>query len=228
LEPHLEAGRRREAAKRALAAEVIVGRMTLREAAGQLRRLDEAEPALSLGIPLPPRDEQVQGERVLYFIWESFMDQRQFAAGARWYGDTVTNHPHLFADSPTQHRYHAACAAARAGCGQGRDAANLDETSRAGFRRQARDWLRAELEARQRLLELQPEKALTAVGGLKDWLEDSAFAGVREPDALSQLPAAERQAWHKLWSDVADTLTRAVRRIPSAQRAGSAIPLPER
>jgi hypothetical protein len=45
-----------------------------------------------------------------------------------------------------------------AGCGQGRDAADLDEESRAGFRHQALGWLRAELEAQRRLLEAHPEK----------------------------------------------------------------------
>ena len=38
----------------------------------------------------------------------------------------------------------------------------LDETSRAGFRRQALDWLRAELEAQRRLLEKEPQTARLA------------------------------------------------------------------
>jgi hypothetical protein len=46
-----------------------------------------------------------------------------------------------------------------AGCGEGRDAAGLDEQTRVGLRRQARDWLRAELEGRRRLLEQEPENA---------------------------------------------------------------------
>ena len=40
LEAHLEAAWCRDEAKRALAAEVVAGRMTLREAAGHFRRLD--------------------------------------------------------------------------------------------------------------------------------------------------------------------------------------------
>ena len=42
-EAHFEAVRRREEAKRAVAAEVVAERMTLWEAAGQFRRLDEAD-----------------------------------------------------------------------------------------------------------------------------------------------------------------------------------------
>jgi hypothetical protein len=48
---------------------------------------------------------------------------------------------------------------------------------------------------------------------MQHWLEDPAFAGVREPEALARLPAAERPEWQKLWADVADTLARAVEMI---------------
>src|SRR5262249_46055014 len=121
--------------------------------------------------------------------------------------------------------YDAARAAALAGCGQGRDAAGLDETSRAAFRRQARDWLRAELEVRRRLLEQDPPAFPLGMGR---WQEDPHFNGVRGPEALARLPEAERQAWHKLWADVADTLARAEGSAPAEQRAGSRIPPPER
>jgi hypothetical protein len=100
-----------------------------------------------------------------------------------------------------------------AGCGRGRDAADLDEATRAGFRRQARDWLRAELEAR-RLLAQEPGQVRAVARDLQDWLWDIQFAGVRGPDALARLPEAERQAWQRLWADVADTLARAVGMLP--------------
>src|SRR5262249_51251254 len=107
---------------------------------------------------------------------------------------------------PDGHLYDAACAAARAGCGQGRDAADLDETSRAAFRRQALGWLRADLTARRR----HQEQGLPVIPFAIDrWLEVPDFAGVRGPDALARLPKAERQEWQKLWAEVADTLARA-------------------
>jgi serine/threonine-protein kinase len=108
-----------------------------------------------------------------------------------------------------------------AGCGQGRDAADLDEESRAEFRRQALDWLRAELEAQRLLLEQKPE---TVANHLQDWLWDPDFAGVREPDALAQLSETERQAWHQLWADVADTLARALGRTTPKQKAAAKLP----
>jgi hypothetical protein len=134
----------------------------------------------------------------------------------------------VLAGPPTNHRYHAACAAARAGCGQGQDAAGLDEAARAGCRRQARDWLRAELEARRRLLAQEPGKVLAVARDLQDWLWDSPFARVRGPDALARLPAAERHEWQELWAAVADMLARAQGAITQRQKAGSRISVPDR
>jgi hypothetical protein len=55
---------------------------------------------------------------------------------------------------------------------------------------------------------------LAVAHDLQDWLWDSPFAGVRGPDALARLPAAERHEWQELWADVADALARAVDRLP--------------
>src|SRR5262249_34889007 len=70
LEPHIEAARRRDEAKRALAAEVVAGRMTLREAAGQFRRLDEADPGFPPSTSPPPAGERALHDRVLDCAWE--------------------------------------------------------------------------------------------------------------------------------------------------------------
>jgi hypothetical protein len=156
---------------------------------------------------------------------EHFKLQGRYAAAARWYAEALTAYPQLLAGQSTRHRYHAACAAALASCGQGRDAADLDEKTRAGFRRQARDWLRAELEARRRLLE---KNRWAFPLGMDRWLADPAFDGVRQSQALARLPAAERQAWQELWADVADTLARAEGSIPPEPKAGSKVRLPER
>jgi hypothetical protein len=155
LEAHIEAGRRRDEAKRALAAEVVAGKMTVREAAGHFRRLDEANPGFWADVLALPRDERFFCARVLDFAWVVLLDRGQYAAAARWYADVCAAHPQLLAGPSARHRYHAAGAAALAGCGRGRDADDIDEVTRAGFRRQARDWLGAELEAQRRLLEEQ-------------------------------------------------------------------------
>jgi hypothetical protein len=44
---------------------------------------------------------------------------------------------------------------------------------------------------------------------LRHWQKDADLASVRDKDALDQLPAAERDAWQRLWADVAALLKRA-------------------
>jgi hypothetical protein len=194
--------------------------MSLREAAGHFRRLDEANPGFFAPVLPPPRDERFFCETVLDVAWAVLTDQQRYAAATRWYAAAFTAHPQLLAGPPADHRYRAARAAVHAGCGQGRDADNLDEPSRAGLRRQALDGLRADLEARRRLLGQEPGKAGPIVAhDLQGWLWDTQFARVRGPEALARLPAAEQQAWHQLWTDVADTLARARRTTVREQKA---------
>jgi hypothetical protein len=64
--------------------------------------------------------------------------------------------PGLAEDLNAQHRYNAARAAALAGCGAGEDAAHLTDSDRAGLRKQALDWLRADLEAWRKILDQGP------------------------------------------------------------------------
>jgi hypothetical protein len=199
LESQAEARRRRHAAKRALAAEVVAGRMSLREAAGHFRRLDEAAPAF----PRPAADERALCDGVLDCAWEVLAQEGRFAEAARWHAEIFTTHPDLLTGPPIGHRYYAAWAAALAGCGQSRDSSGLDEKSRAGLRRQALGWLRDELEAYRRLLEAHPERTCGWVAGsLTRWLWDPYFAAVRAPDALARLPEEERRAWQQFWEEV--------------------------
>jgi serine/threonine-protein kinase len=118
-----------------------------------------------------------------------------------------------FAAEPKQiapHRYNAACAAALASCGEGKDADQLDDKERRRLRRQALDWLRAELDANRLLLEKDRKNAGAGVAEMmRHWLDDPDFAGVRGLEALAKLPEADRQPWQKLWYDVADMLQRA-------------------
>jgi serine/threonine-protein kinase len=113
-------------------------------------------------------------------------------------------------DLKASHRYNAACAAALASCGVGKDADKLDGEARARLRRQALTWLRADLEAWGRLLGKEPDKVRPLIlRNLRHWLTDTDFAGVRGPEGLAQLPEAEQQSWRKLWDDVAATLAKA-------------------
>ena len=106
---------------------------------------------------------------------------------------------HALADDlGSGNRYKAACAAARAADVPGADEARLGETERAGLRRQALDWLRADLAQRAKL------RRDGKSGGppLTTWRTDTDLAAVRDQAPLAQLPATERDEWRRLWADV--------------------------
>jgi tetratricopeptide (TPR) repeat protein len=137
--------------------------------------------------------------------------KKRYAAAARFYAEACAAEPKLSGDGPSGLRYNAACAAALAGCGQGQDAKSLGDKERAGLRRQALDWLQADLAAWRRLLEKESAKAGPAVmQQMQHWQDDADFAGVRGVEALGRLPAAERPDWQKLWQEVEDLRQRAL------------------
>jgi serine/threonine protein kinase/Tfp pilus assembly protein PilF len=127
-------------------------------------------------------------------------------AAVRFYEEAFAAEPKLVIPN----RYNAACAAARAGCGLGKDADQLDDQGRARLRRQALDWLRADLHAKGLLLDKDSNNDGPAVlAQMRLWPADPDFSGVRGPEALAKLPEAERQPWQKLWTDVANLVNRA-------------------
>jgi tetratricopeptide (TPR) repeat protein len=135
------------------------------------------------------------------------------AAAASLYARAFAAEPGLAESFATGHRYNAACAGALAGCGQGKDAGSLDETERARLRRQALNWLRADLAAWRQQREGDPNKAgPTVLALMQRWQQDANFAGVRDAEALASLPEAERFEWQKLWADVRALRQRAVER----------------
>jgi serine/threonine-protein kinase len=128
-------------------------------------------------------------------------------AAARFYGEAFAAEPKLANELDAYdvtYRYEAACAAALAGCGQGKDADKLDATERARLRRLARDWLRADLDEWGRRLDKGSDKMRAEIHQkVQHWLVDRNLAGVRGPDAFAKLPEIERDSWQQLWKDVA-------------------------
>jgi tetratricopeptide (TPR) repeat protein len=110
--------------------------------------------------------------------------------------------PALADDLDTGERYYAACAAARAAAGEGTDATRLGRPERAGLRRRALAWLRADLELRTRLGK-SVDWALTI------WQTETALSGVRDRASLAKLPADECEEWRRLWADVDASLAAA-------------------
>jgi serine/threonine protein kinase/Flp pilus assembly protein TadD len=134
--------------------------------------------------------------------------KKLYAGAARLYGAAFARDPRLADDLDALHRYNAACAAALAGCGRGEDATGLGEEERARLRRQALDWLRADLAPYTGLAGGPAEVRAFVQKTMRHWLQDADLAGVRGK-ALAELPETERRTWARLWADVEKTLTKA-------------------
>jgi eukaryotic-like serine/threonine-protein kinase len=140
-----------------------------------------------------PRD---QDERMaLIAICQSM---QRTAQAATLYADAFKHAPAL----SQRWRYAAACCAARAGCGDGEDAAQLSDAERAVSREQARLWLRDDLIAKKSLLTGAPTSERVALPEkLETWFKDPALACVRDEGKLRKVPSAERETWIRLWHD---------------------------
>jgi serine/threonine-protein kinase len=131
-------------------------------------------------------------------------------AAARLYSDAFAAEPKLAEAVPEGTRYHAARAAALAGCRQGRDADQLDDKERARWRRQAREWLRQDLTWWGQALDQGNAQTNDQVRQtMQRWQSDDDLAGLREPRALDKLSPDERTEWLALWQEVAAVLSRA-------------------
>jgi tetratricopeptide (TPR) repeat protein len=137
--------------------------------------------------------------------------KKQYAAAARFYAAAFAAQPQLAG----LNRYNAACVAALAGCGQGKDAADLTPMQRLHWRRQALTWLHADLRAWQQPLTGSRARSRVGVARMMQyWLADADFNGVRGAEALGRLPAEEGAAWARLWADVTDLLAQSKGPMP--------------
>jgi hypothetical protein len=165
--------------------------------AEQLAPLEERLSALLQGKERPK--DAAEGLLLAQFCLQS---HRQGSA-ARFFGEAFAAQPALAADPRTGRRYDAACAAALAGCGHGKDNPPVADLERARLRRQSLDWLRADLGAWQQILAKDPAQARDTVAKvMTHWLGDTDLAGVRGTEALARLPEAEWPRWQQLWQDV--------------------------
>jgi hypothetical protein len=106
-------------------------------------------------------------------------------------------------DLKVSYRYNAACYAALGAASRGEGAAKLDDNERAGLRKQALDWLRADLVAwKKQLGSGQPDARAALQQSLRSWQQDNDLFGIRDAAALAKLPAEERAACEKLWAEV--------------------------
>jgi tetratricopeptide (TPR) repeat protein len=121
--------------------------------------------------------------------------RKEDLAAARYFRDAFRAGPALAASPRTLTRYYAARAAARA---------SLKGEGHPGWRRQALDWLCADLTFWEKQLAQDTERARGEVRlQLSRWQREPDFAGVRDPAALARLPEEERAAWDAFWGAVA-------------------------
>jgi eukaryotic-like serine/threonine-protein kinase len=131
-------------------------------------------------------------------------------ASARLWAEAFQADPKLANDLGAHLRYDASCAAALAGCGQAKDEPPLDDACRTRWRRQALEWLAADLAAWSRVMESGSPRSRQAITQkLLDWKADPDLAGLRDRDALARIPDDEQKAWLAFWSQVDALLARA-------------------
>jgi serine/threonine-protein kinase len=136
--------------------------------------------------------------------------KRLHLAAARLTADAFAAEPKLANGLSKQYRYHAACSAALAAAGQAEDARLLPDRVVVKLRRQAWEWLSADLALYASSANDRNSRAPAAVRQrLLHWRADSDLASVRDDAALSRLDADERKQWQRLWRDV-DALLRVV------------------
>jgi tetratricopeptide (TPR) repeat protein len=140
-------------------------------------------------------------------------DRKQWPATAvRFYSEAFTTQPKLAADLQASHRFHAAQAAALAGCDQGQDTTGLSGAERTRLRRQALKWLRQDLALWTKQLETSsPQERQAVAARMKEWLSEASVAGVRDAAGLAELPAEERRLWQAFWANVVAARTKDVK-----------------
>jgi serine/threonine-protein kinase len=194
----------RAATRRCL--DLLPPRHPLHNTVEQQLRLCEAGLALSEKLPavLSGQARPAGAAEALQLALLCQRHKQLHAAASRLFADAFAAEPKLAEDLDAQHCYNAACSAALAAAGQGKDADKLDAQERARWRKQALDWLRADLQAWRKILDQgKPPQRAAALQALRHWQQDADLAGLRDEKALAGLPGDERDACRKLWADVA-------------------------
>jgi tetratricopeptide (TPR) repeat protein len=174
----------------------------------RLAELDRDLPAFLSGKRKPPGPAE-QTELASLCLHPA---RRLYLAAARFYTDAFAAEPALADDLVAAHRYRAACSAVLAGSGSAEDKPGPTAKERARLRRQALDWLRADLGGLAKQLQTGTPSARTGtIRTLSHWQTDPHLAGVRGTGGLAKLPEDESQLWERLWADVAALLKRAER-----------------
>ena len=134
-----------------------------------------------------------------------------YATAVKLWGEAIVAQPALGDDRIAQVRYNAACAAALAASGEGRDNTALKQADKHRLRGQALAWLQEELSAWTSLMDDPlPARRTRSLQVLRYWKQDPELASVHDPKALLECTEAERLAWQSFWDQVDRLLAGAV------------------
>ena len=179
----------------------------------ELRRSDPQIAALDARLTAVLNGKEIPHDDVerLQLAWYAFVTKSLHARAVRLYAEALANDPRLADDRRAQYAYNAACAAALAASGQGKDDPPADDAAKGKLRRQASKWLQAELSAWAKVVETGTAEMKAQVApALQHWKEDTDLIGIRDENERAKLPEDERTALKTLWNDVDQLLIRAV------------------
>jgi tetratricopeptide (TPR) repeat protein len=146
--------------------------------------------------------------------------QNRYACSVRLYERAFKEDPKLADDMVIQHRWYAACYAARAARGDGVDAPQ-DPIERARLRNLAYAWLRADLtiHVKKATSSSRPDRN-NVLDQLNEWLHETEIRELRAPKLLEKLPADESKKWLAFWDEVRATFDAAQRanRLTAGER----------
>jgi serine/threonine-protein kinase len=126
----------------------------------------------------------------------------RWSTAARLYAEAFEADPKLAEGPYARDHFAAACCAALAGSVRGDDGTTAGDSEPARWRRQARDWLRADLDSLKKLLGSDvPASCEYLMSSVVRWALDPALAGLHDLAELEKLAPAERQEWQNFWSD---------------------------
>jgi tetratricopeptide (TPR) repeat protein len=135
--------------------------------------------------------------------------KKPHATTASLYALVVAERPDLADEVENGWRYDGACHAVLAAAGKEKGP-GPGARERERWRKQALTWLRADLTVwDKRLTDKKPRAREAALGYVGHWLTDADLASVRDLGALAAIPAGEREAWARFWTDATALVARA-------------------
>jgi tetratricopeptide (TPR) repeat protein/Tol biopolymer transport system component len=135
-------------------------------------------------------------------------------------------HPSL----PSNYRFRASQSAVLASGNQGDDTGAANDMDRIAFRKQAHEWLKADLDTWSKKL-FQTRQLKTTIDLTRTlllWQYHPNFVQVRDEKHLAKLAKEERESWQRLWTEVEQLRKQAESMFKETTRVSGTVTLKER